>query len=144
MKRKGILTLLGLVVSTALFAGNAPIQRIEVVNLLGANGSVPTAVTISFENGPATPCFTATLPYQGRITVWAGVGMACIAPITSILINPVVGSKGPVYSSPSPVGVSSNYYLSQLTVSENAPPKYDPTNGDLVMPGTAQAVLKSY
>lgn len=144
MKRNGILTLLGLVFSTSLFAGNAPIQRIDVVNLLGANGSVPTAVTLSFENGPATPCFTATLPYQGRITVWAGVGMACIAPITSILVNPVIGASGPVYTSPSPVELSSNYYLSQLTVSENAAPQYDPTNGDLVMPGTAQAVLKTY
>ncbi|MDR3502151.1 MAG: hypothetical protein P4L79_06160 [Legionella sp.] len=146
MKRKGILihTLLGLVVSTGLFAGNAPIQRIDVVNLLGANGSVPTSVTLSFENGPTTPCFTATLPYQGRITVWAGVGQACIAPITNIVVTPVIGPHGTVYTEPSPVGVSTNYYLNQLTVSENVPPTYDPTNGALVMPGTAQAVLKNY
>ncbi len=146
MKRKGILshTLLGLVFSHSLLAGNAPIQRIDVVNLLGANGSVATPVTFSFENGPTTPCYTTTLPYQGRITVWAGVGLACIAPITNIVVTPVVGPSGTVYSAPNPVSINTNYYLNQVTVSENAPPTYDPTNGALLLPGTAQAVLKNY
>lgn len=130
--------------SINLFAANAPIQRIDVVNLLGAGGSVPTSVTVAFENGVATPCFTTTLPYQGTITVWAGAGQTCGLPIINVVVTPASGAGGTVYSSPNPVAVSSNYYLTQLAISQNTAPIFDPNNGALLMAGTTQIGMMSY
>jgi hypothetical protein len=141
MKSKGKFSLALIALTNTALAANAPIQRVDVVNMLGVAGGSATSVVVSFYNGVSTPCYTKTLAYLGAITVWAGVGQVCVSPITSVNVTPVVGSSGAIYETPaSPTNISGTQYSTQITISQNTSPVFDPTNGSLLLPGTIQAV----
>lgn len=141
MKNKWIIMWVSVIFNQVVAAANAPIQRVDVVNMLGS-GAAATAVVVSFNNGVATPCFTKTLAYLGDITVWAGTGQACVTPISSVTIAPVAGTAGAIYDTPMmPTLISNTLYSTQIKISEHAAPVFDPTNGSLLMTGTLQAVV---
>jgi hypothetical protein len=143
MKSKWIVinAVLALIVSAKFAtAANAPIQRIDVVNMLGDLGGSATSVVVSFSNGVSTPCFTKTLPYLGAITVWAGTGQVCVTPVTSIMVTPVAGATGAIYdTNPVPTNLTGTQYSTQITISQNTAPIFDPNNGSLLIAGTVQA-----
>lgn len=149
MIKNGIVThaLLGILVSTKLFAtANAPIQRIDVVNMLSNNGSqvTQTSVVLAFENGGSTPCFTTTLAFQAATTVWAGTDQACGAGITGVTISPVAGPAGiVVYNAPTPPTLNSSLYSTQMIISQNTAPLFDASNGLIIAAGTAQVTTLS-
>ena len=129
-------------------AANAPIQRIDVVNILGTAGSSQTDVAVNFYNdGVSTPCYTAKLPFNGAATILVGVGYNCASLVSSLSITPKSGPTGTVsiYEAPIiPTYISTTNYLNQVTVSENTPPLFDPGNGGLLASGTIQANVVSY
>ncbi len=138
-------------ISTNLFAlANAPIQRIDVVNLLwnsavGGNGGLSnTAVTVAFNNGGLKPCFTTTLPFQGSITVWAGIGQTCVAPINDIAITPIAGPLGLVYQAPADSTITTTYYSTQMVIGQFTAPVFDPTNATLLSPGSVLATITNH
>lgn len=144
MKKYSLLTqtVFILLASHSLFAG-APIQRIDVVNMLwnqngtGATpGITPTAIIVSFNNGGLKPCFTITLPFQGSTTVFAGPGQICINAITSVNFAAVAGPAGTVYSAPTPLNINGAYYSSQIIVNDATDPVFDTTNGAVQTQGT--------
>lgn len=139
--------LFALVVSTQLFAAaNAPIQRVDVVNLLGAiGGATPTSVVVAFKNDLGVSCLTTTLPYQGAISVLAGKGQTCGSVVTSLSVTPMDGSMGAVYETPiSPTPISSSLYSTQAIISQYSAPSFDPNSGELVSPGTLQVGTVSH
>lgn len=138
-------------ISTNLFAlANAPIQRIDVVNLLwnntagGDGGLTNTSVTVAFNNGGVKPCFTTTLPFQGAITVSAGIGQACVAPINDIAITPLAGPIGLVYQAPASAAITTSYYSTQLVIEQFTAPIFDPTNATLLSPGSVIATIANH
>ena len=138
-------------ISTNLFAlGNAPIQRVDVVNLLwnsaaGGNGGLTnTTVTVAFNNGGVKPCFTTTLPFQGAITVLAGIGQACVAPVNDIAITPLAGPIGLVYQAPADATITTTYYSTQIVIGQFTAPVFDPTNATLLSPGTVLATITNH
>lgn len=137
-KTTGVISVLvAIFIATDLYAANAPIQRIDIANLLSNGGGISsTAVSLEFTNGGSTPCFTTTLPYQGVITVWAGMGQACTTAITNLTITPLAGDFGVIYNPPNPLTISNSPYLTQITISQNTAPTFDPTNGTLLSTGT--------
>jgi hypothetical protein len=142
-KSKWILLLILATGSRVLVAANAPIQRIDVANLLGSGGSA-TSVVVSFSNGVSTPCYTKTLPYSGALTLWVGVGQVCVTPVTTVTIAPVTRVGGSIYETPSvPTNLTGTLYSSQISIYENTPPQFDPTNGSLLIAGTIQATVVS-
>lgn len=141
MKSKWIIMWVLLILNQVAAAANAPIQRVEVVNMLGS-GAAATAVVVSFNNGVSTPCLTKTLAYLGDITVWAGTGQACVTPITSVTIAPIAGTAGVIYDTPMmPTLISNTLYSTQIKISEHAAPVFDPTSGSLLTSGTLQAII---
>lgn len=152
MKKKWIMTniLFYFFVSTNLFAtANAPIQRIDVVNMLwnsaggGSGGLTPTPVTIAFQNGGARPCFTTTLRFLGTATVWVGIGQPCVTAVTSAVITP--SGTNPVYSAPeAPTVINGTLYSTQITISQALAPTFDPDSGLLLTEGTAMATTVSH
>ncbi|MFT4060449.1 MAG: hypothetical protein QM652_12980 [Legionella sp.] len=139
MKSKGKLPLLFIALANTALAANAPIQRVDAVNMLGISNGSATSVVVSFYNGVSTPCYTKTLAYLGAITVLSGVGQACVSPITSVNVTPVAGSFGATYETPvTPTSISNTQYSTQITISQNTPPVYDPSNGSLLLSGTLQ------
>lgn len=142
IKRKLTTAWLSFCVSAPLLAANTPIQRIDVTNMLGAGGATPTAVSVSFSTGVATPCFSTTLPYLGTTTVWVGVGQTCSLPI--IGVNVVPTGTGAVYApAANPIPVSGTQYLSQITITQNTPPVFNPTSGALTSLGTVDVSVVS-
>jgi hypothetical protein len=155
MKKWMIITVLfSFFASINLFAANTPIQRIDVVNLLwnsaigGSGGVTPTSVQVVFQNSNPKPCLTTTLPFQGAITVWAGIGQTCVTPVTSVTITPVasVSSPVPVYVAPAnpTTSISSTYYSTQIMVSQNIAPIFDPNAGALLSVGVFQVTATSH
>ncbi len=158
MKRTLILAqaLLAVTASTQIFAapethtvGAAPIQRIDVVNMLwnqngtgGAAGLSPTSVVVAFQNGGAKPCFTTTLAFQGATTVLAGTGQACVAAVTSVDVTPVAGPAGTVYATPASVAITSTFYATQVIINNKTDPIFDATNGAVKTQGVAQATVQ--
>ena len=71
-------------------AATAPIQRIDVINLIGT-AAAPTlqspAVVKFYVSGGSAPCYTATLPYEGSATFFAGTGLACSAAVASMVVT---------------------------------------------------------
>ena len=140
--------LLAIVVSSHAFAA-APIQRIDVVNMLwnqnataAAPGLTPTSVLVAFHNGGGTPCFTTTLAFQGSTTVLAGTGQTCVAAITTVSVTPVAGPAGTVFATPSAVAITSTYYASQIIVNNKTDPIFDATNGAIKTQGVVQATVQ--
>lgn len=153
MKKKwtGFQAVLAILLAGDLFAmANAPIQRIDVANLLSSGGSgagdaTLTAVDVAFDNGGTTPCYTTRLAFQGDITVFAGADEACIAPVRSVIITPVAGPIGLVYEAPAvPTVISEGVYVTQLIISQDTPPTFDASNGALLISGRAKATSTSY
>jgi hypothetical protein len=147
MKGKLIINILLGLVSTPLLAANAPIQRVDLVNMLGAGGATPTSILVTFNTDTGTlPCVSKTLAYQDAITVWAGIGQACITPVTSITVTPVAGSNGvSIYDTPiAPTYLSSSFYSTQITISQNTAPVFDSGNGSLISTGTLQVTTTSH
>lgn len=154
MTRKGIKTvalviLLGLTFQTATSATLAPVQRIDVVNMLwnpsatgGAAGLTPTSVVVTFNNGGSRPCFTSTLLFQAGVTVLAGTGQPCVAPVTTITVTPVAGPAGLTYAALTGVSINSAYYSSQYIVTNQTAPVFDTTNGAVATIGAAQVVVQ--
>lgn len=143
MKNKGMMLGALLTLASSTQAANAPIQRVDVVNLLGT-GALISSVVVSFSNGVSTPCVTKTLPYLGAITVWAGTGQTCVTPISTITVTPVTGTAGALYEAiPIMTSISTTMYSSQLTISQSTSPMFDPSNGSLLISGTAQATVVS-
>ena len=127
----------------------APIQRIDVVNMLwnpggtgGAAGMTPTSVIVAFNNGGSRACFTSTLLFQAGVTVLAGTGQPCVAAITSVTVTPVAGPAGLVYAAPSAVSINGSYYTNQLIISNQTAPVFDTTNGAVATPGAVQVVIQ--
>jgi|GEM_PF-4935737 len=150
-KKNRVLTaILAMAMSATVCAASAPIQRIDVSNLLSSGGSgsgdaTLTAVEISFDNGGATPCYTTTLAFSGTVTVYAGADEACVAPIQWITVTPIAGPVGLVYEAPLyPTVIDKEFYLAQLVVTQDTPPTFDPFNGALVSPGTATVSSSSH
>lgn len=127
-------------ISPQLFAqANAPIQRIDVVNLLSNGGGVTqTSVVVAFGNEGALPCFSTTLAFQGAITVWAGTGQSCVSPITNVTVTPLAASSDVpvVYEPPPPITVNATLYSTQILINQNTSPIFDTTNGTLITTGT--------
>jgi hypothetical protein len=151
MKKWIFIYALGVLIASArLFAGNVPIQRIDVANLLsnttgGASGASVTSVVVDFLNGGATPCFTTTLAFQGTVSIWAGIGQTCIAPITSIAITPLPSALGLIYDTPaSPFTINGSFYSAQITIIQGTAPTFDPNNGALVSTGALQTTMVSH
>lgn len=149
--KKTWIALLTLLMSTFTFAGNkAPIQRIDVTNLLwnsaagGDGGLTHTSVTVDFSNGGITPCYSKTLAFQEAITVFAGVGLPCVAAINEIAINTVAAPIGLVYLAPSNVTLNTALYFAQLEVNQLTAPAFDPSNATLLAPGTATTTFANY
>ncbi len=154
MTRKGIKTvalvfLLGLTFQTATSATLAPIQRIDVVNMLwnpggtgGVAGLTPTSVVVAFNNGGSRPCFTSTLLFQAGVTVLAGTGQPCVAPVTTITVTPVAGPAGLAYAALSPISINGAYYTNQYIITNQTAPVFDTTNGAVATPGAAQVVIQ--
>lgn len=137
------LVLSTLIASTNLFAlANAPIQRVDVVNQLwnnlagGDGGLTNTAVILTFNNGGLSPCFTTTLAFQASITVLAGIGQACVSPVTDITITPLETAIGLVYQMPPDITLYAQYYSSQILISQLSPPVFDPANATILAPGS--------
>jgi hypothetical protein len=147
MIKKGMVVFFVLL-ATQMFAANAPIQRIDIVNLLwndvaGVPGSTDTPILIAFYNGGTIPCYTTTVPFRAAITVWAGIGQACITPVSDLTITPVANPV--VTYAPAVIAtLSGGYYVTELTVSQNSPPLFDPSNGAVLAPGTAKTTLVNY
>ena len=135
------------IASVPLFAAaGAPIQRIDVVNLLGV-GATQTPVTLAFVNAGLNPCFTTTLNFQGAMTLWIGTNQACSTAVTDMTITPLPGFNGvdinyaaPMY----PVAINGNLYSTQITISQKTEPVYDPGNGELLIPGTIQTAVQNH
>ncbi len=152
MIKKWILciSLFALTASTNLFAlANAPIQRIDVVNLLsnnigGSSGLTDTNVVLAFSNGGSTPCFTTTLAFKAAVTVLAGIGQACVAPISDIAITPLAAPIGLVYVAPTDPSITTGFYSSQMVISQLTPPVFDPSNGTLLATGTVIASITNH
>ncbi|KTC79110.1 hypothetical protein [Legionella cherrii] len=146
------LSLLTQIFSTNLQAANAPIQQIDIANLLannvgGSGGATETAVNVAFLNGGALPCYTTTLAYQAATSIRAGIGQTCQAPITSITLTPIANSNGlgTIYETPLyPVMVDSRYYSTQITISQNTAPTFDPNNGNILLLGTIQTTVVNH
>lgn len=148
MKQKGsiiyFLKLLFIAISANVFASNnAPIQRIDVANMLWNNVAgatmTQTPVVVAFENGGTTPCTSVTIPFNGFVVVWAGIGQACISPITSITITPVVSpGMGTVYAAPNSTTINSSYYSTQVIINQATAPVFNPSNGTISTSGTVQ------
>lgn len=118
-------------------ASNVPIQRIDVIDLLGTGGAV-TAVTVAFNNGGASPCFTANLPFQGAVSVLSGIGQSCVAPVNSIVVTTV----GDVYdNTPMYYSIDTSFYLAQMTITELTAPVFNGSSGAVITPGVAQAIV---
>jgi len=150
VKKKWTITgaFMAMIALPPLFATtNAPMQRIDVINLLwngagGTKGISQSAVTVSFENNSPTPCFTSTLAFQGSMTVWVGVGQHCVTPVTSITITPIARSDiGLVYDTPATINISNSLYSAQILVSQNIAPVFDPFNGAILSTGTLQGTV---
>jgi hypothetical protein len=123
----------------------APIQRIDIVNLLwnenatnAVPGLSPTSVLVAFNNGSTKPCFTTTLAFQGAATVLAGSGQACVAAVTSVTITPVAGPAGTVYAAPADTSINGAYYATQMIINDKTDPVFDSTNGAVKTQGTVQ------
>ena len=115
-----------------------------MVNLLSNNGGITsTAVVVAFENGGSAPCFTTTLAFQGAITVWAGIGQACVTTVTSITITPVAGLGGMIYEPPNDLTINGLLYSTQIVISQNTAPVFDVSNGSLISSGTVLATIQS-
>ncbi|CAM3083314.1 Uncharacterised protein [Legionella steigerwaltii] len=139
------LLLLTQIFSTTLHAANAPIQQIDIANLLGSGGATETAVLVAFSNGDSLPCYTTTIAYQAVTSIWAGIGQTCQAPITSITLTPIANGLGTVYETPLyPVTVDSSYYSTQIIISQNTAPTFDPNNGNILSPGTLQTTTVNH
>ncbi len=149
MKRKWATTHAILVFCTScnLFAiANAPIQRIDITNLLwnsvigGNGGATKISVKVDFENGGSVPCFTKTLPFQASVTVWADPSQPCTKAITSISVTPLDSEAGigTVYLPPPSILINSSLYLAQITIIQNTAPVFDLFNGSLISSGTAR------
>jgi hypothetical protein len=122
-------------------------QRIDIINLLSNNSvTSQTPVTISFASPNQPPCFTTTVNFQNAITLWAGANQACVNKINDISITPLPTSPGQdvAYSSPTEITVNSNYYLTQIVISQKSPPIYDSANGVLITSGEAQSTVSNY
>lgn len=151
MVNKYIIGLCFSLISAHLFAiENAPIQRIDVVNLLSNGGSVitQTPVVITFTSGGASSCFSTTLAYQGAITVLAGAGQPCVTAITNIIITPIANPLGFALayddqSAPSS-DINTSFYSTQMLVNQKTPPVFDPGNGALLVPGSVQAIINNH
>lgn len=144
MKNKWVIQSVLAMLVNCVWAANAPIQRIDVVNMLGSGGSV-SSVVVSFSTGVATPCVTKTLPYLGAMTVWAGTGQACTTPITSVIITPVVVSGNAIYgTTPVLTSVNNTLYSTLITINQATAPAFDPSNGALLIPGTLQALVENH
>lgn len=149
MKRKWliILALLAPITSVNLFAANAPIQRIDVVNILGnsSGGVTETPVVLSFDNGGSAPCFTTTLAFQGATTLWAGIGQSCVSAVTSLTVTPIAGSgSGTVYVAPPISTINNTFYSAQITIAQNTPPQFDPSDGSITTAGTVLVTTVSH
>ena len=155
MKKWVIVTVLfSIIASINLFAANAPIQRIDVANLLwnsaigGSGGITPTSVQVVFQNNNPKPCYTTTLPFQGAITIWAGIGQTCVTPVTSITITPIASTSSPipVYSAPTnpTTIINSGYYSTQVIISQFIAPTFDPNDGALLSVGVSQVTAASH
>lgn len=134
-------TLLLVIASTKLFATpGAPIQRIDLANILSnAGGITETSVLASFtENNATTPCYQTTLAFNQVMTVWVGANQSCTMPITSLSITPVADANGnaPVYLAPDVYPIASTYFSTQITISQNTAPTFDPSNGSVLSFGT--------
>lgn len=151
MNRHGIKTvaLIFLMVVSSQVQALAPIQRIDVVNMLwnpNGTGSVagltPTSVVVAFNNGGSRPCFSSTLLFQAGVTVLAGTGQPCVAAITTVTVTPVAGPGGLVYAAPSPISITGSYYSNQLIITNLTDPVFDTTNGAVATPGAAQVIIQ--
>lgn len=149
MKRKllGSSVIFSMLASTFVIA--APIQRIDVVNTLwnpnatgGAQGLTPTAVTLSFNNGGAKPCFVITIPFDGATTAYAGTGQSCVAKISSVSIAPVAGAGGTVFAAPADVVINPAFFETQITLSDQTDPVFDTTNGSVKTQGVVKVTTQ--
>lgn len=146
---KKVCFLLALVLSMpSIYAANAPIQRLDIVNLLWNDvaaipGITDTAVQISFYNGESVPCLTTTLAFQAAMTLWVGIGQTCVKPIHEITVTPVANPEV-IYDPAVTSTISSGYYATQVTVSQNSPPVFDPTNGAVLAAGSLKTTLINY
>lgn len=140
MKKKMVpYAIFTLIVSSNLFASpGAPIQRIDVTNLLWntTSSKTQTAVVLTFDNGGSAPCFTTSLNFQGTMTLLAGADYACNTPIKSVTITPSMGTIGMIYDGPITNIISSGFYLTQINISQNTSPVFDPSNGAIDSTGT--------
>lgn len=137
---------------TGFALNNAPIQRIDIVNNLwnsalgGSGGQTQTSVKIELDNGSPSPCFTKILPFQGDITVYAGIGQSCINKVVAITVTPYLGpgTLTPSYDVPAgPSAINNTQYLTQIVISQNSAPVYDAINGSLIMKGTVLTTIVS-
>lgn len=131
--------LITLLVSTNLYA-SSPIQRIDIVNMLSnlGGGVTQTPVQVVFSNHESASCYTTILAYNAVLSVFIGAGQPCISPITGMTITPIDqnAAVSTIYLAPSPISISSGYYYTQLSITENAAPTFDPSNGQVLTPGT--------
>jgi ABC-type proline/glycine betaine transport system permease subunit len=149
MKRISIVinALFTIIVSANLFAvASAPIQRIDVVNILsnGLGSPSQTSVLVAFGNGGALPCSKITLPFQGSTTVWAGIGQTCVTAVTSVTITAIAGPVGigAVYdTTPITYSISSSFYSDQISIIQSIAPVFDGSSGAIIAAGFAQASI---
>lgn len=146
---------LALLVSTQAFALNETkaihagfLQQIYILNTLwnqnatgGVRGLTPTSVVVAFNNGGSKPCYTTTLAFNQATTILVGTGEACVAEVLTVSITPVAGPAGMVYATPTPVTLNGSYYSTEITLTDNADPIFDTTNGAVHAQGSVQAAM---
>lgn len=133
-------------ISSAAHAATAPVQRVDVVNLLAHSKSAPgvtaSPVTVKFftSTSATTPCATSTLPYDGATSIFAGTGLACTTAITNISVTPLVG-PGNIVAYSALTGSGGNFtatgkFSTQLEIIEGTAPTFTAANGALASAGT--------
>lgn len=142
MKKQTIIfnILFSFIISTPVLGiENSPIQRLDISNVLSSsNESSETPISLNFKSNSFASCYSVTLMSPSVISVYAGPGLPCVTPITTVSITPLAtpGGLGVIFQAPNDLNINSGLYYSQVTMSENSPPVFDPNNGSVLIPGT--------
>lgn len=153
MKKALALAIALLGASSAVQAATAaPVQRIDIVNLLAHSKATPgvtaSPVTVKFyTNGSSAACSTATLPYDGAVTLFAGTGLACTTAITNISVTVLAGSGNViVYNDyPSTALTATGKYSTQIEIIEatSGAPTFNSSVGSVTTKGTMSLTQQS-
>lgn len=124
-------------------------QTISIMNVLANTnlpdpGMTPTPLIVKYYNGGTLPCWTAAVNYQDEYIAHAGPGLGCVNKINQISIIPVVvAEKLAVYRGPLNIDIDVSKFSTQIIISEESEPQFDPRSGLVSAPGSMRSQVQS-